>query len=175
MSDPDRPTREGWKLLLSTLRVQRAGLATGALVGLAWTLGKVAVPQLTKLAIDRGIEKNGSLIFWTLLILAAATIAGFFAAWRRFIAFRESRLTETLLRERIFAHLQGLHVGFHDRAQTGQLMSRSSSDLQQVQGFVVNIPIFVSQITMVLAVVIVLFSSCCVGSSARTSPTCQCC
>ena len=159
MSDPDRPTREGWKLLLSTLRVQRAGLATGALVGLAWTLGKVAVPQLTKLAIDRGIEKNGSLIFWTLLILAAATIAGFFAAWRRFIAFRESRLTETLLRERIFAHLQGLHVGFHDRAQTGQLMSRSSSDLQQVQGFVVNIPIFVSQITMVLAVVIVLFSS----------------
>jgi ATP-binding cassette subfamily B protein len=38
-------------------------------------------------------------------------------------------------------------------------MSRSSSDLQQVQGFVVNIPIFVSQITMVLAVVIVLFSS----------------
>jgi ATP-binding cassette subfamily B protein len=159
MSDPDRPTREGWKLLLSTLRVQRAGLATGALVGLAWTLGKVAVPQLTKLAIDRGIEKNGSLIFWTLLILAAATIAGFFAAWRRFIAFRESRLTETLLRERIFAHLQGLHVGFHDRAQTGQLMSRSSSDLQQVQGFVVNIPIFVSQITMVLGVVIILFSS----------------
>ncbi len=159
MSDEERPTREGWKLLLQTLRVQRFGLATGAMVGLAWTLGKVAVPQLTKLAIDRGIEKSGSLIFWTLLILAAATVAGFFAAWRRFIAFRESRLTETMLRERIFAHLQGLHVGFHDRAQTGQLMSRSSSDLQQVQGFVVNIPIFVSQITMVIGVVVILFSS----------------
>lgn len=38
-------------------------------------------------------------------------------------------------------------------------MSRSSSDLQQVQGFVVNIPIFVSQITMVFGVVIILFSS----------------
>ena len=159
MADDDRPTREGWRLLLQTLRVQRLGLATGAMVGLAWTLGKVAVPQLTKLAIDRGIEKSGSLIFWTLLILAAATVAGFFAAWRRFIAFRESRLTETMLRERIFAHLQGLHVGFHDRAQTGQLMSRSSSDLQQVQGFVVNIPIFVSQITMVVGVVVILFSS----------------
>jgi len=159
MSDADRPTREGWKLLLKTLRLQRVGLATGAMVGLAWTLGKVSVPQLTKLAIDRGIEKSGSLIFWTMLILAAAIIAGFFAAWRRFIAFRESRLTETYLRERIFAHLQGLHVGFHDRAQTGQLMSRSSSDLQQVQGFVVNIPIFVSQITMVLGVVVILFVS----------------
>jgi ATP-binding cassette subfamily B protein len=157
--EPKGVTREGWRLLFATLKLQRRALIMGACVGLAWTLGKVAVPQLTKLAIDRGIEKNGSLLFWTMLILAAAVIAGFFAAWRRYIAFRESRLTETMLRERIFAQIQGLHVGYHDKAQTGQLMSRSSSDLQQVQGFVVNIPIFVSQITMVLGVVIILFLS----------------
>ena len=152
-------TREGWRLLIATLRLQVRGLSMGAGVGLAWTLGKVAVPQLTRLAIDNGIEKDGSLIFWTMLILAAATVAGFFAACRRYFAFRESRLTESYLRERLFAQIQGLHVGFHDKAQTGQLMSRSSSDLQQVQGFVVNIPIFVSQITMVLGVVIILFFS----------------
>lgn len=152
-------TREGWQLLFSTLKVQRKALMGGACVGLLWTLGKVAVPQLTKLAIDKGISKNGSLLLWTMLILAAATVAGFFAAWRRYIAFRESRLTESMLRERLFAQIQGLHVGFHDRAQTGQLMSRASSDLQQVQGFVVNIPIFVSQITMVIGVVIILFTS----------------
>jgi ATP-binding cassette subfamily B protein len=152
-------TREGWRLLIATLRLQVRGLSMGAGVGLAWTLGKVAVPQLTRLAIDKGIEQDGSLIFWTMLILAAATVAGFFAACRRYFAFRESRLTETYLRERLFAQIQGLHVGFHDKAQTGQLMSRSSSDLQQVQGFVVNIPIFVSQITMVLGVVVILFLS----------------
>jgi ATP-binding cassette subfamily B protein len=152
-------TREGWRLLIATLRLQVRGLSMGAGVGLAWTLGKVAVPQLTRLAIDKGIEQDGSLIFWTMLILAAATVAGFFAACRRYFAFRESRLTETYLRERLFAQIQGLHVGFHDKAQTGQLMSRSSSDLQQVQGFVVNIPIFVSQITMVLGVVVILFFS----------------
>lgn len=159
MAEEHGATREGWKLLLATLRLQQKALIGGACVGLAWTLGKVAVPQLTKLSIDRGIDKNGSLLFWTLLILGAAVIAGFFAAWRRYIAFRESRLTESMLRERLFAQIQGLHVGFHDRAQTGQLMSRSSSDLQQVQGFVVNIPIFVSQITMVIGVVIILFFS----------------
>lgn len=159
MSETKGATREGWVLLIATLRLQQRALIMGACVGLAWTLGKVAVPQLTRLAIDRGIEKNGSLLFWTMLILAAATVAGFFAAWRRFIAFRESRLTETMLRERLFAQIQGLHVGFHDKAQTGQLMSRSSSDLQQVQGFVVNIPIFISQITMVIGVVIILFFS----------------
>ncbi|MEY3806857.1 MAG: hypothetical protein RIR69_1669 [Actinomycetota bacterium] len=152
-------TREGWILLLNTLRLQQRALMMGASIGLMWTLGKVSVPQLTRLAIDRGIEKNGSLLMWTMLILGAATIAGVFAGWRRYIAFRESRLTETMLREKLFAQIQGLHVGFHDKAQTGQLMSRASSDLQQVQGFVVNIPIFVSQITMVIGVVIILFIS----------------
>jgi ATP-binding cassette subfamily B protein len=159
MSEENGSTREGWKLLIATLRLQQKALIGGACVGLLWTLGKVSVPQLTKLAIDRGIKKNGSLLFWTLLILTAAVVAGFFAAWRRYIAFRESRLSESMLRERLFAQIQGLHVGFHDRSQTGQLMSRSSSDLQQVQGFVVNIPIFVSQITMVIGVVIILFLS----------------
>ena len=152
-------TREGWLLLARTLRAQRRALATGAAIGLAWTLGKVSVPQLTRLAIDRGIERNGSLLGWSLLIGLAAVVAGVFAGWRRYIAFRESRLTETRLREQLFSHIQGLHVGFHDRAQTGQLMSRASSDLQQVQGFVVNIPIFVSQVTMVLGVVVILLAS----------------
>lgn len=152
-------TREGWLLLARTLRAQRRALATGAAIGLAWTLGKVSVPQLTRLAIDRGIERNGSLLGWSLLIGLAAVVAGVFAGWRRYIAFRESRLTETRLREQLFAHIQGLHVGFHDRAQTGQLMSRASSDLQQVQGFVVNIPIFVSQVTMVFGVVVILLVS----------------
>lgn len=159
MSESKGVTREGWLLLLATLRLQQRALAIGACIGLTWTLGKVSVPQLTRLAIDRGIEKNGSLLMWTMLILAAATVAGVFAGWRRYIAFRESRLTETMLRERLFAQIQGLHVGFHDKAQTGQLMSRASSDLQQVQGFVVNIPIFVSQITMVIGVVVILLVS----------------
>lgn len=150
-------TKEGWKLLLETLIPQRRGLLAGVAVGLSWSVGKMAVPQLTRYAIDRGISKNGSLLFWTSTILAAAIIAGVFAGWRRFIAFRESRLTETVLRERLFAQIQGLHVGFHDRTQTGQLMSRASSDLLQVQGFVVNIPIFASQVTMVFGVVAVLF------------------
>lgn len=150
-------TKEGWKLLRETLVSQRKGLLGGVAVGLSWSVGKMAVPQLTRYAIDRGISKNGSLLFWTSTIIVAALIAGVFAGWRRFIAFRESRLTETVLRERLFAQIQGLHVGFHDRTQTGQLMSRASSDLLQVQGFVVNIPIFASQVTMVFGVVAILF------------------
>ena len=156
---PKGATKEGWKLLRETLVAQRRGLLGGVAVGLSWSVGKMAVPQLTRFAIDKGISQNGSLLLWTSLILVAALVAGVFAGWRRYIAFRESRLTETVLRERLFAQIQGLHVGFHDKTQTGQLMSRASSDLLQVQGFVVNIPIFASQVTMVFGVVAVLFYS----------------
>lgn len=122
-----------------------------------WTAGKVAVPQLTRFAVDRGIEQGGSLLGWSLLILAAGLVTGVFTAARRYVAFRESRTTEARLRERIFDHVLALHVGYHDRSRTGELMSRSSSDLNQVQAFVVMIPLVVSNLALIVAVVAVLF------------------
>ena len=151
--------RDRWRPLLDVLRRQRRGLALGVAIGLVWTLGKVAVPWLTQLAIDRGLERGGSVRGWAALIAAAGVVAGLFTALRRYVAFRESRLTETRLRERLFEHILSLHVGYHDRAQTGQLMSRSSSDLTQVQAFVVMIPLTISNLAMIACVVVILFAT----------------
>ncbi len=126
-------------------------------VGLAWSASKVTVPRLTSLAVDRAILGSGSLLFWSALIAVMAVIGGIFTAWRRWFAFRESRLTETKLREQLFSHILRLHVGYHDHTQTGQLMSRASSDLLQIQGFVVMIPITASNLAMVMAIVVILF------------------
>ncbi|MCX6520235.1 MAG: ABC transporter ATP-binding protein [Actinobacteria bacterium] len=156
--DPARPT-SGWPLLRRVLHEQRKGLIAGMIVGLLWSAAKVTVPRLTRLAVDNGVIGRESLWFWSGLIAAVAVIAGVFSGWRRWIAFRESRLTETRLREQLFAHIMKLHVGYHDHTQTGQLMSRASSDLQQIQGFVVMIPITASNLAMVIAVVVVLFTS----------------
>lgn len=150
---------DGWRLLRESLWEQRRGLAAGVAIGLMWALGKVSVPQLTKLGIDRGIDGRGSLGFWAGLVVAAGVVAGIFTGWRRWLAFRESRWIETRLRERIFDHIVRLHVGFHDMTQTGQLMSRAASDLQQVQAFVVMIPITLSNLAMVIAVVVLLLES----------------
>ena len=146
----------GWPLLKATLLQQRRALLAGVAIGLLWSLGKVMVPKLTSLAVDRAILGTGSLLFWSSLIFAAAVIAGVFTAWRRWIAFRESRLTETRLREQLFGHILRLHVAYHDHTQTGQLMSRASSDLLQIQGFVVMIPITASNLAMVVGVVAIL-------------------
>ncbi|MEY4009453.1 MAG: hypothetical protein RLZZ93_145, partial [Actinomycetota bacterium] len=52
-------TREGWRLLRATLLLQRRQLLTGVAVGLSWTLAKVAVPQLTRLARGAGDAAQG--------------------------------------------------------------------------------------------------------------------
>jgi ATP-binding cassette subfamily B protein len=145
-----------WALLWETLRAQRRNLTIGTLVGLAWTVGKVSSPILIRFGIDRGIREGDKLWLWAGLIATAGLVSGFFTAFRRFYAFREARWTETRLRERIFGHIMSLHIGYHDRAQTGQLMSRSSSDLNQIQSFVVMIPITLSNLAMISAVVVIL-------------------
>ena len=151
----DPPSR--WKLLSSTLRAQRRNLIIGSAVGLLWMVGKVSVPLLVRYSIDRGIEQDDMLLLWVSLIALAGVAIGLFTALRRFYAFREARWTETRLREQMFNHILSLHIGYHDRAQTGQLMSRSSSDLNQIQSFVVMIPITVSNFAMIIAVSVILF------------------
>ena len=54
---------------------------------------------------------------------------------RRLVAGRVSLGVEYDLRELLFGHLQRLELGFFDRQQTGQLMSRATVDLQAVRFF----------------------------------------
>ncbi|MSO39625.1 MAG: ABC transporter ATP-binding protein [Ilumatobacteraceae bacterium] len=159
VKEPLSDSSLGWKLLRTALFEQKKGLVLGVLVGVFWAAGKVSVPQLTKMGIDRGIEGRESLWFWSGLVVGAGVIAGIFTSLRRWYAFRESRWIETRLREKIFDHLLHLHVGYHDGMQTGQIMSRASSDLQQLQAFVVMIPITLSNLAMVIAIVVLLISS----------------
>ena len=146
-------------MLATTLRAQRRNLIIGTLVGLVWMVGKISVPILVRFGIDRGIEDGDMLWLWASLVAVAGVLAGTFTALRRFYAFREARWTETRLRERLFSHIMSLHIGYHDRSQTGQLMSRSSSDLTQIQAFVVMIPITLSNLAMIAAVAVILFAT----------------
>jgi ATP-binding cassette, subfamily B, bacterial len=130
------------------------------LVGLGWTCGKVSVGLLVMRAIDDGIETGDTdaVRRWALTIGGAAIVVGLFTGLRRYLAFREARWIESDLREQIFAHLQRLHFAFHDRAQTGQLMSRANTDLQQLQAFIVMIPLTISNGVTVLAVTVILLT-----------------
>ena len=151
-------TAAGWRLILDSARQERAGITVAVLAGLAWTAAKVSTGLLVKQAIDEGIKADdpGALRFWSLTLGAVAITSAFFTGLRRYQAFRTARWVETDLRDRMFAHLQRLHFGFHDTAQTGELMSRANTDLQQVQAFLLMIPLTISNGATVLAVTAIL-------------------
>jgi ATP-binding cassette subfamily B protein len=152
--------RPGWRLIRNTLRAQRGGIALGVSSGLMWTLGKISVPLLVRQAIDRGIRGGDARapLRWALAVAAAGLVAATFTGMRRYYAFREGRRAEATLRERLFAHIVRLPFAFHDRVQTGELMSRSNADLLQIQNFITLIPLTISNAVIVSAVTIIMLS-----------------
>ncbi|HLM64017.1 MAG TPA: ABC transporter ATP-binding protein [Acidimicrobiales bacterium] len=150
--------RGGWKLMREAVGRRKAGIALGVGTGLAWTAAKVSTGVIVGKAVDEGIEADDSsaLLRWSLLLGFVALCSAAFTGMRRYFAFREARWIELDLRDRLFAHLQRLHFSFHDRVQTGQLMSRANADLQQVQSFLVMIPLTISNGVTVTAVTVIL-------------------
>ena len=154
--------------LLGFLRPYKRGLtASWALASIAMVM-TVLLPYLTGLAVEairRGAlhGAGGQLALrahdrHTLLVLALVIVAAVLARWaltytRRMIAGRISLGIEYDLRERIYHHLQRLELGFFDRQQTGQLMSRATVDLQAVRFFLGYGLVFILQsiLTLLLA------------------------
>jgi ATP-binding cassette, subfamily B, bacterial len=150
----------GWSLLWRAVTDQRLGLALGVASGLLWSAGKVSVPLLVKQAIDLGITNGspGAAVRWGLAIGAAGAVAATFTGLRRYLAFLQGRRTERELRERVFGHILRLPFAFHDRTQTGELMSRSNADLQQIQNLITLVPLTLSNAAIVFAAAAILVS-----------------
>src|SRR5687768_2103427 len=92
---------------------------------------QVALPLIVKTVIDgplRDGDRRG-IVMWGLVagLLAVLDIVMGFA--RRYLLAVVATQLETQLRDDLYAHLQRLDVGFHDRWQSGQLLSRATTDL----------------------------------------------
>ena len=82
------------------------------------------------------LEQVQPLLFFAGLILAATLIKGIFTFSQVFVGEYLSQRVCFDLRNRIFNQYQRLSFAYHDRSQTGQLMSRATSDVEQIRFFV---------------------------------------
>jgi ABC-type multidrug transport system fused ATPase/permease subunit len=122
--------------LLGWLRPYRAGVAWAAALATFAMIFTVAIPWLSGRAIDQVREGDQSgLTTLALAILAAGVLRLALTVVRRLVAGRVSLGVELDLRNGMYEHLQKLELGFFDRQQTGQLMSRATVDLQLVRFF----------------------------------------
>jgi ATP-binding cassette subfamily B protein len=100
--------------------------------------GMVAVPLIVKAVVDGPLADGdrAGILPWAALAAAIACVEVFLAFSRRYLLTLVSTGLETALRNDLYAQLQRLDVGFHDRWQSGQLLSRAMTDLSVVRRFV---------------------------------------
>lgn len=140
-------------------------LGSSLLAGLAM-LATVAIPTLTGRAIDQIRAGDGhrihhqggllahdrhQLLALALAVAGAGVLRLILTVVRRLVAGRVSLGVEYDLRNRLYGHLQALELGFFDRQQTGQLMSRVTVDLQAVRFFLGYGLIFIFQSALTIA------------------------
>src|SRR3954468_24640966 len=142
--------------LLGFLRPYRAAAIWSVVLAALAMVGTAALPWLTGRAIDEVQQGDkGGLKLVALGILAAALGRLVLSVARRLVAGRVSLGVEVDMRNRLYAHLLSLGVGFFDNQQTGQLMSRATVDLQSVRFFLGYGLVFITQsaLTILLAAV----------------------
>jgi ABC-type multidrug transport system fused ATPase/permease subunit len=144
-----------WRLT-GFLRPYRRGVISSFMLAGGALIGTVLIPYLTGVAVNAIRRGSGHHL---LLLGGAILLAGLARLWfsvmRRLVAGRVALGVEVDLREALFGQLQRLELGFFDRQQTGQLMSRATVDLQSVRFFLGYGLILMTQalVTIVLAAV----------------------
>ena len=119
----------------------------------------LAIPSLTGRAIDEAIRPHdrADLWRWVWLIIGAGVLSASLMVARRLIAGRLSLNVEFDLRQSLYTHLQGMSFGFYDKHQTGQLLSRATSDVSAVRMFLGYGLVFITQYAASLVAASVLF------------------
>ncbi|WP_439566504.1 ABC transporter ATP-binding protein, partial [Gloeocapsopsis crepidinum] len=114
-------------------------IATGALVSLLLlTAANAITPQLFRWGIDDGIARfDYQVIFKVAGAMVLVAIGrGLFNFGQTFLAEKVSQGVAYDLRNRIFRKIQNLSFSYHDQAQTSQLLTRITSDVEQIRTFV---------------------------------------
>ncbi len=145
-----------WRVL-PYLRPHKKRLAFIAVTAVVSVGCQLAVPMIAKAAIDGPIHDGNKRGLVPLFALAVAlALVELSLTYRRRLALSHVATTvETELRDDFYAQLQRLDVGFHDRWQSGQLLSRANSDIALIRRFAAFGAIF---LMIVVIEVIVIFA-----------------
>ncbi len=113
--------------------------AVGALLSLLLvSVANLGAPQMIRIAIDQGLARGEIRPVWLAVggLVAIALGRGLFNFLQGYLAERASQGVAFDLRDALFARIQRLSFSYYDQAQTGQLLTRLTSDVEAVRTFV---------------------------------------
>jgi ATP-binding cassette subfamily B protein len=105
-----------------------------------------ATPWFVKLAIDNGIDlqdgvptgSKEALLTSAVMIIALQAARGVCGYFQSYLGEWLSQHVAYKLRNNLYTRIQSLDFSFHDRSQTGQLMSRVTADVENARLFLDN-------------------------------------
>ncbi|MEU7977827.1 ABC transporter ATP-binding protein [Micromonospora sp. NPDC049081] len=153
------PLRNLWRLR-RYLRPYAAAYVLLLLAALAATGAGLAVPLVAQRVVDGPIARHdpAGLLRLGGLALLLGLVEAVLIFIRRWSQSSSSVGMEATIRADLYAHLQRLPAGFHDRWQSGQLLSRAISDLSVLRRFlsfgllflVLNVVTYVAVVVLLL-------------------------
>lgn len=155
------PFKRRFRHILGYFRKYRRYLILGAIAIICTNTLAMTIPYITKIVFDL-LEKGAApaeIRNWVLIGIAAAVIAGVFRfAMRRTIIWM-SRWIEYNLRGDLFGHLLKLSPSFYQNSRTGDLMARTTNDLEAVRMMIGPGVMYIGNTLVSMAVAVTLMIS----------------
>jgi ATP-binding cassette subfamily B protein len=154
-----RVKKQGWiRRLVGYMKPHKKNAYVAFGVAIGGQLIQSLLPAVQKVVIDDVIVRHDKpLAPWLTLMIVMGVFTFVFAYLRRFRGGRIALDVQHDLRTAIFRQLQRLDFARHDEMSTGQLVSRASSDVALVQGFLQFLPIGVANMLLFVVSLTVMF------------------
>jgi ATP-binding cassette, subfamily B, multidrug efflux pump len=107
-------------------------------VCLAANMGlNLLIPQVVKGVLDRGLGDKDMhfLVLSAVAIIAIAAVNAVFGFGLQYLREWVSQRVAYDVRNQLYDHVQRLSFSYHDTAQTGQFMSRATSDVENIRAY----------------------------------------
>lgn len=145
-----------------------AGQIVGGMgAAMAASLVALAIPLVLQFLVDGPLQTGdpSQVVPSVLIVLVLGALEAVFIMARRRLVLAPSTKIEASMRNALYAKLQDLPVAFHDRWQSGQLLSRSMSDLGLIRRWLAFgvVLLVVNTATIVVGFVVLFFWSWVLG------------
>ncbi|HEV7525184.1 MAG TPA: ABC transporter ATP-binding protein, partial [Acidimicrobiia bacterium] len=155
----EKVKKQGWiRRLVGYMKPHKKNAYIAFGVAIGGQLLQSLLPAVQKVVIDDVITRHDKpLAPWLTLMIGMGVLTFVCAYNRRFRGGRIALDVQHDLRTAIFRQLQRLDFARHDEMSTGQLVSRASSDVALVQGFLQFLPIGVANMLLFVVSLTVMF------------------
>jgi ATP-binding cassette subfamily B protein len=153
-----RRARQGWAFMRKAMGPHWAVLGLAVAAALMSSAAIASTPLLLGNAVNDGLldHRWKSFTVYVVVITALGLVQAAASRARRYYNGVASRRVESQLRRAFHDHLLYLDVSYHSNVNRGQLLSRVTSDLFQVQAVVASAPFWLGNATLAAAVAVIL-------------------